>query len=146
MHSKGDDASYLEFIVLLNPVRRHLSVGPSQSRFPASSRQLFQGIISSPRHEEALTLAKRRFIEYQTVWNDLNLISDSSLHERTTHIILGESRFHVVKNAPNEYGSGIVILEWTPDLHLLLENTKKSKVKALKDIYAMSGKVTTLTP
>jgi hypothetical protein len=64
-------------------------------------------------------------------------MSDSNLHEQTTHIILNESLFHVVKNAPNEYGSGIIILERKFEIHPLRENAKKTKVTIVKDICVM---------
>jgi hypothetical protein len=118
-------------LFLLNPVSTHLSVGPSKLRFPASGRHLLQEIITSPNREDALTLAKSRFIEYKTTRNDVNVISDVNLRERTVHIILDESLFHLVKNALHEYGGGIIILEWKLEIHPLLENAKKTKVKAL---------------
>jgi hypothetical protein len=71
-------------------------------------------MIKSAKREEALTLAKRRFIKYKTVLNDVNIISDRNLHEHTTHIIFDESLFHVVKNAPNEQAGGIIILAYAP--------------------------------
>jgi hypothetical protein len=98
---------------------------------------LFQGIITSPEHEEALTLPKRRFIEYKTVWNDINIMSDPNLHERTTHILLDKVLFPVVKNAPNEYGGEIIIVERKLGIHPLLGNAKKTEIKALKDICGM---------
>jgi hypothetical protein len=61
-------------------------------------------------------------------------MSDTNLHESTTHILLDESLFRVVKNAPNEYGDGIIILERKIEIHPLLENAKKTKLKALKYI------------
>jgi hypothetical protein len=79
---------------------------------------------SLPKREEALTLAKRRFIEYKTLWNDVSIISDLRLHERTTHIILDESLSHVVKNMPNEPGGRTNILERKLDFHPLLETPK----------------------
>jgi hypothetical protein len=42
-----------------------------------------------------------------------------------------------VKNAPNEYGSRIIIIERKLEDHLLLENVKKTQVKAPKDICDM---------
>jgi hypothetical protein len=42
-----------------------------------------------------------------------------------------------MKNAPNEYGGGIIILERKLEIHALLENAKRIKVKALKDICGM---------
>jgi hypothetical protein len=48
--------------------------------------------------------------------------------------------FHVVTNAPNEYGGGISIFERRLEIHPLLENAKKTKVKALKDICRMRWK------
>jgi hypothetical protein len=104
----------------------HLSVDPSKTRFPTSVRQLFPGIFTSPKRQEALTLANRRFVEYKTVRNDVNIISDPNLHERITHIILDESLFHVVKNAPNEYGGGIVILKRELELDPVLKNARKA--------------------
>jgi hypothetical protein len=112
----------------------YLSVDPSTSRFPASDRQLLQEMTTSPEREEALIVAKRRSIEYKMVQNGVNIISDRNLYERTTHIVLGQSLFHVVKKAPDEYRGGITILERTLEIHPLWENTKKTLVKALKDI------------
>jgi hypothetical protein len=54
-------------------------------------------MITSPNREEALTFAKRRFIEYKTVRNGINVISGPNLHERTEHILLDERLCHVVK-------------------------------------------------
>jgi hypothetical protein len=53
-------------------------------------------------------------------------------------MILDESLFHVAKNAPNEH-SGINLLERRLETHPLLENPKRTKVKALKDIGGMRG-------
>jgi hypothetical protein len=86
---------------------------------------LFQGIITSPKPEEALTLAKGRFIEYKMVRNDANIKSDPNLHEGITRVILDESLFHVLKNAPNEYGGGIIIPEGKLEIHPLPDNPKK---------------------
>jgi hypothetical protein len=122
-------------LFLLNPVNTHRSVDPSKSHFPVSGRQLFQGIITSRKREEAVTLVKGRFIECKTERNDVNIISDSNLDERTTHIIFNETIFYAVKNAPNEHSGGIIILERKLEIHTLLENVKKAK--ALTDIYGM---------
>jgi hypothetical protein len=70
---------------------------------------------------------------------------DSNLDERNTHIILDESMFHVVKNAPNEHSGGITILERKLEIHLLLENAKKTEVKALKNIYGIRMENAALT-
>jgi hypothetical protein len=59
------------------------------------------------------------------------------MHERITHIILDESLFHVVKNALNEDGCEIIILERKLEICPLLAHTKKAMVKALKDICDM---------
>jgi hypothetical protein len=59
------------------------------------------------------------------------------MHERTTHILLDESLSHVVKNRPNEHRDGIVILKRQLEIHPLLENAKKSKVKTLKESCGM---------
>jgi hypothetical protein len=115
----------------------HLSVDASNSRVPASGEQLFQGIVTSPKRKEALNLAKDRFIEYKTVRNGVNMTPDPSLHEHTPHIIFDESLFHVMKNSPHEYHNGIIILERKPAIHSLLEDAKKTQVKALKDICGM---------
>jgi hypothetical protein len=61
----------------------HLSVGASNSRFPGSGKQLFQGAVTSQKREEALTLAKGRFIEYKTVWNGVSMTPHPNLRERT---------------------------------------------------------------
>jgi hypothetical protein len=90
---------------------------------------LFHGIITSPKGEEALTSARRRFIEYKMVRNDINIISDPNLHEHSTCTILDESLFHVVKNVLNENGAGIIILEWKLEIHPFLENAKKVRPK-----------------
>jgi hypothetical protein len=103
----------------------HLLVASSKSRFPASGRQLFQGIITSPKREEALNLVKRRFIKDKTVRNDVNIISDTNMHEQTTHIILDKSLFHVVKNRPHEYDGGVIIQAPKLGIHPFLENPKK---------------------
>jgi hypothetical protein len=42
-----------------------------------------------------------------------------------------------VKNAPNETGSGITILERKLEIYPLLENATKANIKALKDICSM---------
>jgi hypothetical protein len=42
-----------------------------------------------------------------------------------------------VKNAPNEYGGGIITLQSKLEIHPLLGNAKKTKIKALKDICGM---------
>jgi hypothetical protein len=77
----------LDSLPLFNAVITHLSVDPAESRWPASGRQLFQGIITVSKRPETLTLAKRRFIEYKTVRNDINIIADPNLHECTPYII-----------------------------------------------------------
>jgi hypothetical protein len=112
----------------------HLPVDLSKLRFCPSSRRLFQRLITSPTREEALTLAKRRFIEYETVRNDINIIPDPNLYEGTTHIIFDESLFHIVKNVPNEFSGVIVILERNYEILPFLETANKTKVKAVKDI------------
>jgi hypothetical protein len=124
-------------LFILNPVNRHLSVDPSKSRFPAAGRQLLQEPVTSPKCDEALTLVKRRFIEYKTVRNDVNSISDLNLHQCTQHIIIDDTLFHAVENALNGYSGGIIILKRKLEIHPLLESAKKTKVKALVDIYAM---------
>jgi hypothetical protein len=83
-------------LLLVNPVSAHLWVEPFTPHFPASGRQLFQGMITLRKREEASTLAKRRFIKYQTVRNNINIISNPNLHERTMHIALDEKLFHAV--------------------------------------------------
>jgi hypothetical protein len=40
-----------------------------------------------------------------------------------------------VKNASNEYGGGMIIFKRKLEIHPFLENAKKIKAKALKDIY-----------
>jgi hypothetical protein len=45
----------LDSLPLLNPVITHLSVYRSESRWPASGRTSFQGIITVPKRQEALT-------------------------------------------------------------------------------------------
>jgi hypothetical protein len=60
-----------------------------------------------------------------------------NLHERTAYIILDESLFHVVKNVLSEYGGGLTMPERKLEIHPLLENTKKTMAKALKDICGM---------
>jgi hypothetical protein len=102
----------------------HLSVDASNSRFPASGEQLFQGIVTSPKREEALILAKDRFFEYKPVWNGVNMTPDSNLRERTPQIIFDESLFHVVKISPHECHNGIMIIERKREIHSLLENAK----------------------
>jgi hypothetical protein len=42
-----------------------------------------------------------------------------------------------VKIALNEYGGGIITLERKPEIHPLLENGKKTNIKALKNIHGM---------
>jgi hypothetical protein len=84
------------------------------------------GVITSPKREEALTLAKDRLVEYKTVRSDANVISEPNLYERTPYITLDESLFHVVKNEPNEDSGGIIILERNLEIHTLL-NTPKGR-------------------
>jgi hypothetical protein len=127
----------LDSLPLLNPVIRHLSIDPSESCRPASGRQLFQAIVTVPKLQEALTLAKRRFIEYKMVRNDINIIADSNLHERTPYIIRDKNRLHVMENAPNERRGGIITVHRKLGSHPLFEDTKKTEVKGLKDIYGM---------
>jgi hypothetical protein len=90
-----------------------------------------------PKRQEALTLAKRRFIEYKTVRNDINIIVDPNLHEHTPYIIRDKSLLRVMGNAPNERRGGIIIVHRKLVSHPLLEDTKKTKVKRLKDICGM---------
>jgi hypothetical protein len=66
--------------------------------------------------------------------NDVNLLSEPNLHKHTTPILLDESLFHVVKNAPHEYGGRIIILGHPLQMHPLLENVIKTQVKTLKEI------------
>jgi hypothetical protein len=80
-----------------------------------------------PKRQETLTLAKRRFIEYKTVQNDINIIADPNLHERTPYIIRDKSLLHVMENAPNERRGGIIIVHRMFVSHPLLEDTKKIK-------------------
>jgi hypothetical protein len=54
------------------------------------------GMTTSPKREETLNLARRRFIEYKATRNDVNMTSDLNLHECSRHIILDESLFHAV--------------------------------------------------
>jgi hypothetical protein len=42
-----------------------------------------------------------------------------------------------VKNAPKEYSAGIMVLKGKLEIHPLLGNTKKTKIKALRDICGM---------
>jgi hypothetical protein len=90
-----------------------------------------------PKRQEALTLAKRRFIEYKTVRNDMNIIAYPNMHERTPHIIRDKSLLHLMENAPNEPRGGIITVRLKLVSRLLLEDTKKTKVKGVKDIYGM---------
>jgi hypothetical protein len=92
----------LHSLPLLNPVIMHLSIDPFESCWPAPGRQLFQGIIAGPKRQESLALAKPRFIEYKAVRNDINIIADPNLHQRTPYIIRDKSLLHVMENAPNE--------------------------------------------
>jgi hypothetical protein len=78
-----------------------------------------------PKPQEALTLAKRRFIKYKTLWNDINLIADSNLHERTPYIIRDKSPLHVMENAPNERRGGIITVHRKLASHPLLEETQR---------------------
>jgi hypothetical protein len=98
---------------------------------------LFQGVITVPKRQEALTLAKRRFIEYKTVRNDIKIRADPNLHERTPYIIRDKSLLHVIENAPNERGGGIITVHRMLVSHPLFEDTKKTKVKGLKNICDM---------
>jgi hypothetical protein len=98
---------------------------------------LFKGIATVPKRREALTLAKRRLIEYKTVRNDINITVDPNLHERTLYIIRDKSLLHAMENAPNERRGGIINVHRKLVSHLLLEDTKKTKVKGLKGICRM---------
>jgi hypothetical protein len=82
-------------------------------------------------------LAKRRFIEYKTVQNDIDIIADPNLYERTPCIIRDKSLFHVMENVPNERRGGIITVHRKLVSHPLFEDTKKTKVKGLKDICGM---------
>jgi pyrroline-5-carboxylate reductase len=99
---------------------------------------LFQGIITVPKRQEALTLAKRRFIKYKTVRNDVNITAGFNLRERTRYIIRGKSLLRVMENAPNERRGGVITVCRKLVNHPLLEDTKKTKVEGLKDICGMS--------
>jgi hypothetical protein len=66
--------------------------------------------------------------------NNINLTADSNLHERTPSIIRDKSLFHVTENAPTERRRGIIIVHRKLVSRPLLEDTKKTKVKGLKDI------------
>jgi hypothetical protein len=90
-----------------------------------------------PKRQETLTLVKRRFIEYTTVRNDINIIADPNLHERTPYSIRDQSLLHVMKNAPNERRGGIITVHRKLVNRPLLEDTKKTKIKGLKDICSM---------
>jgi hypothetical protein len=90
-----------------------------------------------PKRQEAFTLTKCGFIEYKTVRNDIDIIVDRNLHERTGYIICHKSMLHVMENAPNERPGGIITVPRKLISHPLLEDTKKTKVKGLKDIYGM---------
>jgi hypothetical protein len=79
------------------------------------------------KRQEVLTLAKRRFIEYKTVRNDINILADLNLHERTPYIIRDKSLLHVMENAPNQRRGGIITVHQKLVSHPLLEDTKKLK-------------------
>jgi hypothetical protein len=90
-----------------------------------------------PKRQEALTLTKRRFIEYKTARNDIKIMADPNLHERTPYIIRDKSLLHVMENAPNERRGGIITVHRKLVSHPLLEDTKRTKVKGLKDMCSM---------
>jgi hypothetical protein len=90
-----------------------------------------------PKGQEALTLAKRRFIEDKTVRNDINIITDPNPHERTPYIIRDKSLLYVMENAPNERPGGIITVHRKLLSHALLEDTKKTRVMGLKEICGM---------
>jgi hypothetical protein len=74
-----------------------------------------------PKCQDALTLAKRRFIEYKMVRNGINIMADPNLHERTPYIIRDKSLLHAMENAPNERRGGITIVHTKLVSHHLLE-------------------------
>jgi hypothetical protein len=59
-------------------------------------------------------------------------MSDSNLHERTAHIILDESLFPVVTNAPHEQGGGIMVLERNLKLILFLKTPERLRSRYQK--------------
>jgi hypothetical protein len=71
------------------------------------------------------------------VGNDINIIADPNPHERTPYIIRDKSLLHVMENPPNERRGGIITVHRKLGSHPLLEDTKKTKVKGLKDICGM---------
>jgi hypothetical protein len=90
-----------------------------------------------PKRQKALTLVKRRFIESKTVRNDINIIADPNLPEHTPYIIRDMSLLHALENAPNERRGGIITVHRKLANRPLLEDTKKTNVKELKDICDM---------
>jgi hypothetical protein len=90
-----------------------------------------------PKRQDALTLVKRRFIEYKTGWGDIKIIADSNLHESTPYIIRDKSLLYVMENTPNERCGRIVTVHRKLVSRPLPEDTNKTKVKGLKDIWGM---------
>jgi hypothetical protein len=82
-------------------------------------------------------LAKRRFIEYKTIWNGIKVTSDANLHERTPYIIRDNTLPHVMENPPNERHGKIITVHRKLGSRSLLEDTKKTKAKGLKNICSM---------